>query len=57
MCAKIRLSVYLHYRWLKYVNETQAGGGTPWSGLVRNDQWQGGRLAGESLKELQFWVP
>jgi len=57
MCAKIRLSVYFHYRWLKYVNETQAGGGTPWSGLVRNDQWQGGRLAGESLKELQFWVP
>ena len=51
------LSVYQHYRWLAYVNGKQAEGEIPWSGLQHDDRWQQGHLKGNSLRELQFWVP
>jgi phosphatidylserine/phosphatidylglycerophosphate/cardiolipin synthase-like enzyme len=48
------MSVYQHYRWNAYVNETQAAGQKTWDGLKKSDQWQ--QKAGTKNEELDFWV-
>jgi phosphatidylserine/phosphatidylglycerophosphate/cardiolipin synthase-like enzyme len=49
------IAIYQTYRWNHYVLIHQQDPSC-WHGLVDNDQWQTGRLTGESLAELQFWM-
>jgi phosphatidylserine/phosphatidylglycerophosphate/cardiolipin synthase-like enzyme len=50
------LSVYHHYRWLAYVNETQKKGKQPAAGLRDDDTWQAWQLKGAARRELDFWL-
>jgi hypothetical protein len=49
------IAIYQAYRWNGYV-EAHRKDPKVWHGLVDNDQWQAGHLAGEPLKELKFWL-
>lgn len=43
------------YRWNSYVEAHRADPNV-WHGLIDNDQWQGGYLTGDALKEIKFWL-
>jgi PLD-like domain len=49
------ISIYQSYRWNSYV-EAHRQDPKVWHGLVDNDTWQGGYLAGNELAEIQFWM-
>jgi phosphatidylserine/phosphatidylglycerophosphate/cardiolipin synthase-like enzyme len=50
------LSVYQHYRWLKFVHDKQRSGQNPKGVLQENDTWQASHLKGAARRELDFWV-
>jgi hypothetical protein len=49
------IAIFQTYRWNSYVQAHHADPNV-WHGLVDNDQWQAGYLAGDELKELKFWL-
>jgi phosphatidylserine/phosphatidylglycerophosphate/cardiolipin synthase-like enzyme len=49
------VAVFQTYRWNSYV-EAHRADPKVWHGLVDNDQWQSGYLAGDELKEIKFWL-
>jgi phosphatidylserine/phosphatidylglycerophosphate/cardiolipin synthase-like enzyme len=48
------IAAFQAYRWNSFV-EAHRQDPTAWHGLVDNDQWQEGHLAGDQLAELKFW--
>ena len=49
------VAIYQNYRWNSYV-EAHRNDPKVWHGLVDNDQWQQGYLAGTQLDEIKFWM-
>jgi phosphatidylserine/phosphatidylglycerophosphate/cardiolipin synthase-like enzyme len=49
------IAIYQTYRWNSYVVQHEQDPFS-WHGLVDNDSWQAGHLAGDSLAELKFWM-
>jgi hypothetical protein len=49
------IAIFQTYRWNSYV-EAHRKDPKAWHGLVDNDTWQDGYLAGDSLAELKFWL-
>ena len=49
------IAIFQNYRWNSYV-EAHRTDPKVWHGLVDNDQWQAGHLAGDELAELKFWL-
>src|SRR5271166_6279337 len=49
------IAIFQTYRWNSYVEAHRADPNV-WHGLVDNDQWQSGYLAGDELKEINFWL-
>jgi hypothetical protein len=49
------ISIYQSYRWNAYV-EAHRQDPRVWHGLVDNDAWQAGHLAGDELAEIKFWL-
>jgi len=49
------VAIFQTYRWNSYVEAHRADPNV-WHGLVDSDQWQSGRLTGDALKEIKFWL-
>jgi PLD-like domain len=49
------IAIYQAYRWNAYV-EAHRQDPKVWHGLVDDDKWQNGYLAGDQLAELTFWM-
>ena len=49
------IAIYQAYRWNAYV-EAHRQDLQVWHGLVDNDTWQNGYLAGPDLDEIKFWL-
>jgi phosphatidylserine/phosphatidylglycerophosphate/cardiolipin synthase-like enzyme len=49
------VAIFQTYRWNSYV-EMHRKDPKVWHGLVDNDQWQSGYLAGDDFAELNFWL-
>jgi phosphatidylserine/phosphatidylglycerophosphate/cardiolipin synthase-like enzyme len=49
------IAIYQAYRWNAYV-EAHRQDPKVWHGLVDNDSWQADYLAGDHLREYQFWL-
>jgi hypothetical protein len=49
------VAIFQTYRWNSYVEAHRADPNV-WHGLVDSDQWQGGHLTGDALKEIKFWL-
>lgn len=49
------IAIFQTYRWNSYV-EAHRKDPQVWHGLVDDDKWQSGYLAGNALKELKFWL-
>jgi hypothetical protein len=49
------VATFQTYRWNNYVEQHRKDPHV-WHGLVDNDEWQGGYLQGDDLRELQFWM-